>query len=343
MKKTAEKEIKSLQTELKNVENLEQLKQVKAMYLSKSTFFNSLKDTLKKTKKKKEYGEILKFYSSNVYKLLEQKKDELENNFLLEEKENTLLTCDRILLERKEGTIHPLSVLTFQVMDYFDEQKYEFAHGVEVEIEKYNFDILNLPLGHPSRSMHDTFYLESNQLLRTHSTNVTARELESLNGKELSSYAVGTVFRNDDNDATHSFQFNQIDIFRTSPIINLSNLKWTLNSLLRILFEKNLEIRYRPSYFPFTEPSYEVDIECPHCHNSGCRICSYTGWIEVLGSGMLHPNVILNVGKNPDKMQGFAAGIGLERIAMIKWLISDIRNFYVNDLLFLKNYNKEKK
>ncbi len=336
-------EIDNLKKEIKKVTNLEELKQLKAKYTSKSTFFNSLKNEIKTSSNKQEIGEQIKFYSLNLKTLFDQKKEELENNFFLIEKENLLLKNNRISLPKGNGIIHPLSSIGNKVMDFFDNQHYEFAHGIEIENETYNFDILNLHKDHPARAMQDTFYLATNNVLRTHCTNVTARELVKLKGNVLSSYSVGTVFRNDDNDATHSFQFSQIDIFKTSPTINIANLKWTLNNLLDEIFEKHLETRYRPSYFPFTEPSYEMDIQCPHCNKKGCKVCGQSGWIEILGAGMLHPQVIVKANKDPELTQGLAAGIGVERLAMIKWLINDIRNFYQNDLDFLRTYEGEKK
>ncbi len=341
MNQQAIQEINNLKLDIKEVTNLEELKQLKAKYTSKSTFFNSLKNEIRTSPNKQVIGEQIKYYSLNLKTIFDQKQEELENQFFLVEKENILLQNKRISLPDGQGIVHPLTEIGNKVMEFFDNQHYQFAHGIEIENETYNFDILNLHADHPARAMQDTFYLTTNNLLRTHSTNVTARELVKLKGNELSAYSVGTVFRNDDNDATHSYQFTQIDIFKTSPIINIANLKWTLNSLLDVIFEKHLETRYRPSYFPFTEPSYEVDIQCPHCNQKGCKVCSQSGWIEILGAGMLHPGVIEKAGKDPKLTQGLAAGIGVERLAMIKWLINDIRNFYQNDLIFLRTYKGE--
>lgn len=335
--------IDELKIEIKEVSDLEQLKQIKAKYLSKSDFYNELKSSIRTAENKQEVGKLIQVYSEGINEILNVKKEELENSFFLTKRENPINNGKRIELEFKEGIIHPITTLTRQVMSFFDNLNYHYAHGIELEKEKYNFDILNLGPDHPAREMQDTFYLANGKLLRTHATNMSARELVKSEHDRYRSYSIGPVFRNDDNDATHSFQFNQIDIFNNGFDMNISNLKWTLNELMKFVFEKDLDTRYRPSYFPFTEPSYEVDVQCPHCGGDKCRICSHTGWIEVLGSGMLSPAVFKNAGKDPEKMQGWAAGIGVERIAMMKWPIKDIRDLYNNDLDFLKSFKGDDK
>ncbi|NQX83504.1 MAG: phenylalanine--tRNA ligase subunit alpha [Mycoplasmataceae bacterium] len=334
--------INELKSDIKKIKDLENLKQVKAKFLSKSIFYNKLKESIKTSDNKREIGEWIKKYTTSVNEILSSKKDELENSFFMKKRENPINDFSRIKISFKNGSIHPITILTRQVMEFFDKLNYHYAHGIELEEEKFNFDILNLDKNHPAREMQDTFYLRGGKLLRTHATNMSARELFNSKHDKYRSYSIGPVFRNDDNDATHSFQFNQIDIFNNGIDMNISNLKWTLNELMKFLFKKNLDVRYRPSYFPFTEPSYEVDVQCPHCENK-CKICSYTSWIEILGSGMLSPIVFKNAGINPEIMQGWAAGIGVERIAMIKWMITDIRDLYNNDLDFLKSFKKENK
>lgn len=320
--------INELLSEIDKIKDLEELKQLKAKYTTKSSFFNDLKEKIKSSENKAEIGEQIKSYSISITTIFEKKKNELENSFILIERENPI-NEKSVNIEKKKGTIHPLTNMTFKVQDFFDKQNYHYAHGIEVEIEKYNFDILNLPKNHPARAMQDTFYLEEkNKVLRTHATNITARELEKTNLLNFKSYSIGPVFRNDDNDATHSFQFNQIDIFNISDNISIANLKWTLSELMKEIFDSKTTTKFRPSYFPFTEPSFEVDIKWKD------------GWMEVLGSGMINNKVIENAGKNPKKMQGFAAGIGLERLVMLKYGINDIRDFYLNDLDFLRTYKE---
>lgn len=344
--------IKKLKKELDKVNNLEDWKQLKAKYISKSEYLEGLKTKLKESSDKKNVGLKIKDYLENVNILFAIKKNELENAFFLEEKENILLKDydenNRVALSRKEGTIHPLTKLTFLVYDSFTKMGFSYVSGQEIESEKYNFDILNLGKNHPAREKHDTLYLEDeNLLLRTHSTNMTARVIEKETNLPILSFTIGPVFRNDESDSTHSLEFNQIDFFTLSNSATITNLKYVVNTLLKNIFNnQDMGIRYRPSYFPFTEPSYEVDIECFNCknenENEGCNICKSSKWIEILGSGMLNPNVLKKSKAYSDKLSGIAGGIGLERIAMLKWNIKDIRNFYINDLQFLRSIGEEK-
>ena len=335
--------VKNLEIEIKEVKNLENLKIIKAKYLSKSDFLNELKDSIRKendNNEKVNIGKKIKEYLENVNNILITKKEELINDFFVQESENILLKKDNnIVLEDKKGFIHPLTNISFRIQDFFDKLNYSFLHGFEVEKEKYNFDFLNMPLNHPAREMQDTFYLEEEKyLLRTHSTNMTVRNLEKKPKGKTKFYSIGSVFRNDDNDATHSFQFHQVDIYDSGEKASLIMLKTILDEFVNFIFEKKLKTRYRPSFFPFTEPSYELDITCPACNEQGCSLCKGSKWIEILGSGLINNNVFDNVGLNHKKMRCFAAGVGLERVAMIKWKINDIRNFYLNDLKFLKGY-----
>lgn len=186
--------------------------------------------------------------------------------------------------------------------------------------------------------MQDTFYISDKTLLRTHCTNVTAREISKMNeGDTVAIISTGNVYRRDDDDATHSHQFMQIDGFLIAPNISFANLKWTIKYFCERIFGKDTKIRLRPSFFPFTEPSVEVDVSCTNCENQGCKICKMSGWIEVLGAGMIDPNVYELCGKSKD-LTGFAFGIGVERIAMLKYGIDDIRHFYTNDINFLKQF-----
>lgn len=335
--------IEKLNKEIKEISNLEQLKQIKAKYLTKSSFYIELKNKIKISKEKKEIGNLLKIYLFNINEILNKKKFELENSFFIKKRENPITNNKkRMSLVKSEGSFHPLTIITKQLMNFFDNLNYNYSNSIEIDDEKFNFNILNLKKNHPAREMQDTFYLENGKLLRTHATNMSARELFFLKKDDYNSYSIGPVFRNDDNDATHSFQFTQIDIFNNGNDKNIANLKWTLNELMNHIFKKKLIVKYRPSYFPFTEPSYETDVQCPNCLGKKCSVCSNTGWIEILGCGMFSPIVFKNVGIDPNKSQGWAAGIGIERIAMIKWSIIDIRNFYSNDIDFLMKFKGEK-
>ncbi len=325
---------------LKVVKNLEEWKQLKAKFLSKNELIDELKQALKDpnldASVKKSFGDLINLYLKTLNQAFADKKNDLENQFFLEARDNPLLKNDRVKFSSKKvGGLHPLTIAQIKVKTFFDALNYEFLYGLEIEEEKYNFDILNIPSDHPARSMHDSLYFENKLMLRTHSTNITARKLLQDARNELFSYSIGTVFRNDDNDATHSFQFNQIDLFVTSDrIISIANLKTTMDRFLKSFFDNQVsDTRYRVSYFPFTEPSFEVDV----MFNKNDQ----QKWIEVLGCGMIHRNVIQNANKDANIINGFAAGIGLERIAMLKWGISDIRDFYQNDINFLEKFRKE--
>ncbi|QOS97272.1 phenylalanine--tRNA ligase subunit alpha [Brevibacterium sp. JNUCC-42] len=239
------------------------------------------------------------------------------------------------------GTMHPLSRIIEELEDIFIGLGYEVAEGPEVELDHYNFEMLNLPKGHPARDMQDSFYITEELLLRTHTSPVQARTMLKKEGKTpVKIICPGKVYRRDDDDATHSHQFTQIEGLVVGKGISMSDLKGTLLTFAKQMFGEDQQIRLRPSFFPFTEPSVEVDIQCVICHGEGCRICKQTGWIEILGAGMVHPRVLEMAGYNPQEVSGFAFGMGVERIAMLKYGIEDIRNFYTNDVRFLRQFNR---
>ena len=215
---------------------------------------------------------------------------------------------------------------------------FKVADGPEVECDLYNFEMLNLPKGHPAREMQDSYYITENMLLRTQTSPVQIRTLLAAKGEPVKIICPGKVYRRDNDDATHSHQFMQCEGLVVGPNVTMSDLKGTLQTIFRKLFGEDVKVRFRPSFFPFTEPSVEVDFSCFKCHGEGCPLCKQNGWIEVLGAGMVHPNVLKMAGYDPEKMQGFAFGIGIERIAMLKYGIDDIRNFYNDDVRFLKQF-----
>lgn len=239
------------------------------------------------------------------------------------------------------GCHHPLTAVVEQIEDVFIGMGYEVAEGTEVEKDYYNFEALNLPKDHPARDMQDTFYITEETLLRTHTSSVQARTME--NNKEKGPIKIicpGKVYRRDDDDATHSHQFMQIEGLVIDKNIRMSDLKGTLQVFVKKMFGEDREIRLRPSFFPFTEPSVEMDISCMMCHGKGCGTCKGTGWIEILGAGMVHPNVLEMAGYDSKEYQGFAFGMGAERIAMLKYGVDDIRHFYTNDVRFLQQFKR---
>ncbi|MEG1301710.1 MAG: phenylalanine--tRNA ligase subunit alpha, partial [Erysipelotrichaceae bacterium] len=243
--------------------------------------------------------------------------------------------------QQELGTLHPLVVVQQELEDLFIGLGYSVAEGPEVEMDLYNFERANIPQDHPARDMQDTFYINPEILLRTHTTAIQTRQLEKFAPKlPIKVICPGKVYRRDDDDATHSHQFTQCEGLVVDEHITMADLKGTLEFIAKRMFGESRVIRFRPSYFQFTEPSVEVDVSCHICGGKGCNVCKGTGWIEILGAGMVHPNVLEMAGYDSTKCTGFAFGVGVERIAMLKYGIDDIRHFYTNDVRFLKTFTR---
>lgn len=235
------------------------------------------------------------------------------------------------------GNAHPVKRTLRRIEEYFTKLGFVVAEGPEVEEDFYNFEALNIPAHHPARAMHDTFYFPDGDLLRTHTSPVQIRVMEQQE-PPLRIIAPGRVYRCD-SDITHTPMFHQVEGLLVDKQASFSALKGLLIDFLRAFFENNnLQVRFRPSYFPFTEPSAEVDIQCVMCHGEGCRVCKQTGWLEVLGCGMVHPNVLRSVKLDPEEYKGFAFGMGVERLTMLRYGVNDLRLFFENDLRFLKQF-----
>lgn len=234
------------------------------------------------------------------------------------------------------GRLHPLTLILDELKSIFKNLGFDMFEGPEVETEYYNFEALNIPADHPARDMQDTFYVEDGRLLRTHTSPIQIRVMEN-SKPPIQMVAVGPVYRCD-SDVTHSPMFHQIEGLVVDKGIHLGHLKGVLEELLKKIFSDEIKVRLRPSFFPFTEPSAEVDISCVFCKQEGCRICSHTGWLEIMGCGMVDPAVFHSVNIDPEVYSGFAFGIGVERVAMLKYGISDIRLFYENDKRFLDQF-----
>jgi phenylalanyl-tRNA synthetase alpha chain len=234
------------------------------------------------------------------------------------------------------GKLHPITQIMDDVCSIFEGMGFSIAEGPDVELDHYNFEALNIPAHHPARDMHDTFYISDSTLLRTHTSPMQARIMEQQQ-PPLRVIAPGKVYRCD-SDITHTPMFHQVEGFLVDEKVSFADLKGVLTVFLQKVFEKELSLRFRPSFFPFTEPSAEVDIECVMCSGTGCRVCKKTGWLEILGSGMIDPEVFKIVGYDPEKYSGFAFGLGIERIAMLKYGINDIRLYFENDLRFLSQF-----
>ena len=234
------------------------------------------------------------------------------------------------------GKLHPLTQTMNRIKDIFIDLGFSTVEGPDIETEYYNFDALNFPPDHPSRDMHDTFYLKNGSLLRTHTSTVQIRLMERQK-PPLRYIMPGKVYRCD-SDVSHSIMFHQVEGLVVGKDINFSHLKYILHEFARAIFHKDAEVRFRPSFFPFTEPSAEVDITCVICRGKGCRVCKNSGWIEILGAGMVDPNVLKSVGIDPEENTGYAFGMGVERIAMLVYSIDDIRLFFENNLEFLNQF-----
>jgi len=232
------------------------------------------------------------------------------------------------------GSVHPLTAVFQEIIEIFSHLGFEIAEGPEVELDYYNFEALNIPKDHPARDMQDTFYISDDLLLRTHTSPVQIRVMEKRQ-PPLRIIAPGRVYRRDD-DISHTPMFHQVEGFLVDEGVSFADLKGVLEVFAQQAFDQETKVRFRPSFFPFTEPSAEVDIACIICKGSGCRLCSQTGWLEILGSGMIHPALLERVGYDPERWSGFAFGMGVERIAMLKYGIDDIRLFFENDLRFLQ-------
>ncbi|AFW92351.1 phenylalanyl-tRNA synthetase subunit alpha [Lactococcus cremoris subsp. cremoris UC509.9] len=242
---------------------------------------------------------------------------------------------------QKKGSRHILTQTQEEIEEIFLGMGYEIVDGYEVETDYYNFERMNLPKDHPARDMQDTFYITNEVLLRTHTSPMQARTMDAHDFSKggLRMIAPGRVYRRDTDDATHSHQFHQIEGLVVDKNITMADLKGTLDLVMKKMFGQERELRWRPSYFPFTEPSVEVDISCFKCGGKGCNVCKHTGWIEILGAGMVHPNVLEMSGLDSSVYSGFAFGLGQERIAMLRYGINDIRGFYQDDVRFLEQFD----
>ncbi len=322
---------------------LEELNQVRVTYLGKKGPIQSLMSLMKglSAEEKPAFGAEVNACKQAVAQVLEEKKLDLEEKAMNERLEKEKIDVTLPAAPLKTGTLHPLTLVTQEMEDLFISMGYSIGEGPEVELDLYNFERANIPADHPARDMQDTFYINPEVLLRTHTTAIQMRELEKANGKlPVKVICPGKVYRRDDDDATHSHQFMQCEGLVVAENITLADLKGTLSFMADRMFGKGREIRFRPSYFQFTEPSVEVDVSCHMCGGKGCPVCKGTGWIEVLGGGMVHPNVLEMAGFDSKKCSGFAFGVGVERVAMLKYGVDDIRNFYINDARFLKMFDR---
>ena len=318
-----------------------ELEQLRIAYLGRNGRITELMGGMKElsVEDKKIFGPMLndlKKWSEEIYQHAKQKLE--QQSLVLESHKKQHFDVSAYKQASVHGSLHLFTHIIEQLEDIFISMGYQIATGPEVVTDYYNFEALNIPAHHPARELQDTFWLtDPNYLLRTHTSTVQIQEMEK-KSVPLAIFAPGRVFRNEATDATHDFQFMQGEGLFIDKNVSLSNLLATSKTFLRAFFEKkDLEIRARPGYFPFVEPGVEIDASCPFCKN-GCSICKYTKWIELMGSGMVHPNVLKMSGINPEKYSGFAWGFGIERLAMVKYGITDIRLFRSGKIDFLKQF-----
>ena len=290
---------------------------------------------------RKDFGAEVNSVKVEIARLIEEKGKALQSKELEEKLAKETIDISLPGRDFSGGGRNPFHIVKDEMTDIFLGMGFEVADGPEVETDNYNFELLNIPKDHPARDMQDTFYINENELLRTHTSPVQARTMEKAQGKPIRIICPGKTYRRDDDDATHSHQFAQIEGLVVDKDINIGHLKATLELFAKKMFGEKREIRLRSSYFPFTEPSVEVDITCANCGGKGCNMCKGTGYIEILGGGMVHPNVLKMNGYDPDQYSGFAFGIGIERVAILRYGIDDIRKFYQNDVRFLHQFKKK--
>jgi len=332
--------ITELNQELDSVCSLQDLEKLKSKYLGKTGILKELSKLLKDIpqEERKTYGalinEIREYVEDAFSKKYDYFKTQEEKKRLLKDYiDPTIPTTHQI------GAFHPISLSLYRILSILKSMGFLEQEGPELEKEEYNFDMLNIPKYHPARDMQDTFYVnKEGYVLRTHTSPIQIRTMLSTK-PPIYITAPGKVYRKDD-DPTHSPMFFQVEGLAVDKHINLKHLKYTLDTFLQLFFNKSLKTRYRSSYFPFTEPSFEVDIQCVMCEGKGCRVCKQTGWLEVMGCGMVHPNVLRNCHIDPSLYTGFAFGMGVERLAMLYYGIDNIKLFYENDIRFLSQFEQ---
>jgi phenylalanyl-tRNA synthetase alpha chain len=326
-----------------NAKLMHELNDVKAQYLGKKGPLAEVMKLMRDlpNEEKPAFGKAVNEAKQAIQQLVDEARNRIEQAKINAKLEQETIDVTLPGTSFELGNLHVLTQIVEEIEDLLIGMGYQVMEGPEVELDLYNFEKLNLPKDHPARDMQDTFYITEDTLLRTHTSPVQVRTMLEYGGtKPVKIICPGKVYRRDDDDATHSHQFMQIEGLVVDEHTTMADLKGTLLELAKNMFGEDRDIRLRPSYFPFTEPSAEVDVSCHNCNGAGCNICKGTGWIEILGSGMVHNNVLEASGYDSSKYRGFAFGIGVERIAMLKYGINDIRMFYTNDIRFNKQFKQ---
>jgi phenylalanyl-tRNA synthetase alpha chain len=327
------------QSSIEAADNLDALDQLRVSYLGKKGELTSLLKTLGSlpAEQRKSAGQDINRAKQDVQQAIEARKTALQAAALEAKLASERIDVTLPARGQSTGGLHPVTRTMERIDELFSQLGFAVEQGPEIEDDYHNFEALNIPAHHPARAMHDTFYFDAQTLLRTHTSPVQVRHMQS-DTPPLRIIAPGRVYRCD-SDLTHTPMFHQVEGLLVDRNVSFADLMGTLDDFLRHFFENDeLQTRFRPSYFPFTEPSSEVDIQCVMCQGEGCRVCSHTGWLEILGCGMVHPNVFAAVGIDNEEFTGYAFGMGVERLAMLRYGVNDLRLFFENDLKFLQQF-----
>ena len=326
---------KDLEMKLESAKKEADILNIKSEYVGKKSEISSILASLKdmSIEYKKKYGSLINNTKKEMESMINEKLENLGNDV-------EITFDDTLDYDIETGSLHPVTIIAHEITDILKRMGFTVVSGPEMESEYYNFEALNVPKDHPARDMQDTYFLDNGMLLRTQTSDNQIHAMENF-GAPLRICAPGRVFRNEDLDANHENTFYQIEGMVIDEGITIENLLYVMQNLLKEVFKKEVKVRLRPGFFPFTEPSYEMDMSCLICGGKGCPTCKNSGWIEMVGSGMVHPSVLRAGGIDPEKYTGFAFGFGLTRLAMMRYKINDIRVLNSGDIRYLKEFNIE--
>ena len=333
MEKELEILVEELEKELQNCQKEADLLNVKSSFIGKKSKISQILGSLKEmsVEDKRKYGSIINNTKKKMEEMITNYAENLEN-------QNEVVFDDSVIYDTQIGSLHPVTIVAKEVTECMKKMGFTVVSGPEMETEYYNFEALNIPKDHPARDMQDTYYLDNGMLLRTQTSGNQIHAMEKY-GAPLKVCSPGRVFRNEDLDANHENTFFFVVGIVIDKDISIENLFYTMKQILTEVMKCEVNLRLRPGFFPFTEPSYEIDMECTICKGNGCPTCKNSGWIEIVPGGMVHPNVLKAGGINPEEYNGFAFGLGLTRLAMMKYKISDIRILNRGDIRYLKQFN----
>ena len=346
MKEKIEKLKEEAKESIEKLQNMQELQDLKVKYLGKKSELTAMLKGLGSlsAEERPKVGSLVNEVRQEIEAKINEAEKVLKEKAMEQKLNKEKIDITAPSTKIKRGSKHPINRVIEDIQDLFVSMGYDVVVGPELETDEFCFERLNLPKGHPARDMQDSFYITNEYLLRTQTSSVQARTMLANEEKSpIRMICTGKTYRRED-DATHSHQFNQVEglvIDKKELNVSLADLKGTLEVFVKKMIGANLELRFRPSYFPFTEPSYEVDVTCFKCSGKGCPLCKKTGWIEVLGAGMVHPNVLKMNGYDPEKYSGFAFGTGIDRLAMFRYGITDMRYLYTNDVRFLSQFDRK--